>query len=338
MTFDKSLLHNFLRDALFPYSEDFRVVEKRNPIQIRLNGHTYSIRVSYVHDSGNARDNADEVRIQIGRGVIDKQKARAAAGARVAFLGFFEGGNVFVAWDPAYIFSLKAKTNDSVYARLSQRQEVEDARAAIHAFKSKRLGKPSWAIALPADALGLYLENLQRFHQLDLPALRSVMQKADSATTETGLGKKGQVDVQVNGKRQKFTYTRKAYPRDAKFAREILAAYKGKCCVCGRQLGLVQAAHIIPHCDPDCPSTVQNGLALCIEHHRLYDDALLLPGPERTLLFNEARAKYLRETGRGVGLDGIKALCEKPYRIPKRPELQPSDEYLKRGIKIRLGG
>lgn len=58
-----------------------------------------------------------------------------------------------------------------------------------------------------------------------------------------------------------------------------LDAYKKTCCVCRRQLGLVQAAHIIPHSEPDSPNTVQNGLAMCIEHHRLYDDSLLLPGP-----------------------------------------------------------
>ena len=58
---DSSLLYNFVKDALGPYSEDFRIVDRRNPTILRLNQRTYSTHVSYVHDSGNARDNEDEV-------------------------------------------------------------------------------------------------------------------------------------------------------------------------------------------------------------------------------------------------------------------------------------
>ncbi len=115
-------------------------------------------------------------------------------------------------------------------------------------------------------------------------------------------------------------------------------AYGQTCCICNRQLGLVQAAHIIPHSEENSPNSVQNGLALCIEHHRLYDDALLLPGPDQQLIFNKERAEYLEQTNQNKGLDGIEALDRQRYQVPEDAELRPRDDYLEQGIAIRLGG
>ncbi len=339
MTLDRSLLYHFVRDSLGPYSEDFRVQDRQNPTIIKLNGTLYSIHVSYVHDSGNTRLNDDERRIQIGRPLIDGQKKRNGKGYRVAFIGFFEGGTAFVAWDPRHVFSLEAKTVVSVYARQSQLAGVEKYQAAVHRFSAKYLKETSFAIALPASALGLYLENIEQFHRLPTEdAIQHLLQTHVSIFNEIGLGERREFDVGDEGKREKFSYERKAYPRDPRFKTWVLEAYEKSCCICERQLGIIQAAHIIPHSEPDCPNTVQNGLAMCIEHHRLYDDGLLLPGPDQTLIFNNGRAEYLRQTGQGSGLDEIAALSENQYTVPDDRGLKPLNEYLERGVSIRVGG
>lgn len=339
MALDNALLYNFIKDALNPYSEDFKLSDRHNPIQFKLNGQAFSVHVSYVHDSGNSRDNEDEVRIQIARAQIKQQRARAAEGAHVAFLGFFEGGKTFVAWDPRHVFSLQAKTVVSVYARQSQLEGVAENQAAVHSFRARFLEETSFAIALPSNALGFYLENIEHFHRL--PTEDSVVQLMDGHSltfNEAGLGTGGNFDVGDDEKREIFTYERKAYPRDPRFKKWIMEAYEQTCCVCNRQLGLVQAAHIIPHSEEGSPNTVQNGLAMCIEHHRLYDDALLLPGPDQQLVFNDERAEYLRQTNQDRGLDGIAALAEQRYRIPEDAALRPSNDFLQRGLDIRLGG
>jgi len=344
MALDNSLLHYFLRDALAPYSEDFRVVERTNPIQFRLNGRNYSTHVSYVHDSGNTRVNEDEVRIQIGRNLIEEQRERAKSGSRVAFIGFFADGKTFVAWDPRHVFSLQAKKVVSVYARQSQLIGVNANQAAVHSFKAKFLDETSFAIALPVSALGFYLENIEHFHRL--PTEDAIIGLIGSHTltfSDTGLGTRGEFDVgefdvEDDGQREKFTYERKAYPRDPRFKKWVLDAYMQTCCVCDRQLGIIQAAHIIPHSEEDSPNSVQNGLALCIEHHRLYDDALLLPGPGQILVFNRDRAEYLKQTAQEKGLDNIEALGGQQYQLPETAELQPLDEYLERGLQIRMAG
>jgi len=339
MTLDNSLLHYFVRDALGPYSEDFRIHDRHNPTAFRLNGNEYSAHVSYVHDSGEGRGNPDEVRIQIGRPLIERQRGHFNAGTRVSFVGFFEGGKTFIAWDPRHIFSLQAKNVVSVYARHSQLEQADENQAAVHSFSARLLNETSFAIALPSTALGFYLENTEHFHRLPTEAaIQALMQNHTNTFTESGLGSYGEIDVETNEEREKFTYERKSYPRDPRFKKWVLGAYEKTCCICGRQLGIVQAAHIIPHSEEDCPNSVQNGLAMCIEHHRLYDDALLLPAPDRTLIFNAERAEYLRQTGQGRGLDGIEELSRRGYSIPAEAQFKPLDEYLQRGLDLRLAG
>ncbi len=339
MPLHSSLLYHFVRDSLGSYSEDFRIIERENPTLVRLNGRTYSVRVSYVHDSGNTRPNEDEVRIQISRNSIETQRDRNQAGTHVAFIGFFDGGRAFVGWDPRHVFSLQARTVVSVYARRSQQRTVTDSQAAVHQFRSRFLTRPSFAIALPASALGFYLENIDGFHSLS--SKDAIVNLVNSETSAFAHGQIGRSDILIikDGlQRHKFEYTRKAYPRDPKFTESVLAAYQHTCCVCGRQLGIVQAAHIIPHSEPDSPNTVQNGLALCVEHHRLYDDALLLPGPHSRLTLNRGRAEYLRLTNQGKGLESIEKLDGHFYQPPPSVEQGPCAEYLERGLAIRMAG
>jgi len=339
MALDSSLLYYFVKDALIEYSENFRIIDRKNPNIFDLNGSRYSSHVSYVHDSGNARVNEDEARIQIGRGLIEVQRKRQADGYRVAFLGFFEDGETFVAWDPRHVFSLEAKTVVSVYARQSQADGVQKKGAAVHEFKAALLKETSFAIALPASALGIYLENIEHFHRLPSEAaIVKVITDHSEATSETGLGTSGNFEVIDGEKREKFSFERLAYPRDPKFKRWVLDAYDQTCCICGRQLGIIQAAHIIPHSEADSPNTVQNGLALCVEHHRLYDDGLLLPGPGQALFVNPRRAEYLRQVEQEKGLESIESLSGKKYNVPDNKELRPKDEYLERGLSLRVEG
>lgn len=338
MRFDNSLLYHFILDSLRPYSENFYMHDRQNPARFRLNGIEYSTQLSYVHDSGENRFNPDERRIQVSRSIIERQRARVNAGCKVAFIGFFPGGKTFVAWDPRHVFSLRASTVVSVYARQSQQQRAEENHVAIHSFRARYLRETSVAIALPSNALGFYLENIERFHRIHSEsAIQSLMKNHTNAFIDFGLGSGGEIDFKYDGKREKLAYNRKVYPRDPSFKPKVLNAYSNTCCICNRQLGLVEAAHIIPHSTENCPNTVHNGLAMCVEHHRLYDAALLLPKPGQELYFNRIRAEYLRQTEQGEGLDEIEELSRNKYWIPSNPSLQPSDEYLQLGFDIRLG-
>jgi putative restriction endonuclease len=331
-----SLLYYFARDSLASYTEDFNITDRKNPVQFQMNGRSYSVRISYVHDSGKERPNADEVRIQIGRTSIDEQRTRASTGVATAFIGFFEGGDVFVAWDPQHVYALEAVTNASVYARISQRPAVLANGAAIHQFNSNKLGSETMAIAMHSGALGFYLENIAAFHKFDtVQDIRKVLSIAAGAQSMRNFGQVGSVVSTASGHRKRFIYQRRVYPRDPQFTENVLSAYGRRCCVCGRQMGLVQAAHIIPHSRPESSNSVQNGLALCVEHHKLYDDGLLMPGPGGKLVFNATRAAFLRATKQSAGLDELQERVGDSYAVPHAAKLRPSEDLLRQGIALR---
>ncbi|MCC7071748.1 MAG: HNH endonuclease [Deltaproteobacteria bacterium] len=59
--------------------------------------------------------------------------------------------------------------------------------------------------------------------------------------------------------------------RDARFRKHVLAAYNGRCAMCGLNFNFVEAAHILPATAPASPDHVTNGLALCRNHHVAFD-------------------------------------------------------------------
>ena len=338
MTFNAELLYFFVRDPLIQYSEDFRILNLQSPMQFSLNQQKYSVHISYVHDSGNARGNPDEVRIQVARRVIDVQKERMNQGYKIAFLGFFEGGSSFVAWETEYAFSLETNTLVSLYGRETQYKDAEINHAGLYQFNTRKLNRDSRAVSMQSSSLGIYLENMKAFHLIeDIALIRGIIADAKSGKFDRKPDNSFEMSVEQNSDRVKFIYQNKAYPRDPKFVKDVLEAYKHACCICNKQLKIVQAAHIIPHSEDDCPSTVNNGLALCAEHHKYYDDGLLIPIPNRKLYLNEKRIEFLKSINQSQGLDELYERQKTEYLIPDQRELQPSEEYLKKGLRIRIG-
>lgn len=340
---------NLLLDALRPYSQDLTLVRDEKPYLIALNGITYSIHTGLMHDSGERRTNADEARIQLSKTYRLIQEERDDY-HQVVFVGFFCGtlnrhrdniaiydGAVFTAWESEYALSKNDEDVGSLYGRFSHEQEALSDGAALHSFFSPLLGRRSNAISMRSENLGFYLENRSALHVASEEELKAAVQGLEPYLEVPEPGIEVAPEVLIGGHQEKVVITRTAYPRDPSFSRDVLAAYGHACAICGRQLGLVQAAHIIPHNQEDCPNHVTNGIALCAEHHKLYDDALLLPGPDRSLHLNPLRVEHLQNIGQGAGLDEITALARKQFTLPHDRAHHPNDDYLRRGIEIRLG-
>jgi HNH endonuclease/restriction-modification system family protein len=58
---------------------------------------------------------------------------------------------------------------------------------------------------------------------------------------------------------------------DARFRRDVMKAYAGECALCGLDWDMIEAAHIYPVTAPKSVDRVWNGLALCGNHHSLFD-------------------------------------------------------------------
>ncbi len=342
MTFNKDLLHYFLEDALQGYSEDFRITSTKNPVKFVLNGKKYSAHVSYVHDSGNARTNEDEARIQISRTMRDAQKEAFRQGDVIAFIGFYENGEVFAGWEPNYILASAATTVTSVYAKKSHNQAAKDFGAALDIKVSPVLGRETQTLAFPKNVLGLYLENIDVLHETrDVQDLRRLLVSAPELVDAKSTFKDGKVEYNflgaANREKKVIVSQRVSYARNPKFSKAILDVYNGACAVCGKQLGIVEAAHIVPHSHDACVDDITNGIALCVEHHKLYDNGLLLPHINKRLFLNDEKIIFLREIGRDAGIEDVREKARHEYTVPQNTAHHPNADFLDLGLKIRLG-
>jgi len=328
----------FLYDSLRKYSEDFRILTDSNPYAFLLNGVKYSVHASEIHDSGEGRKNTDEWRIQLQGAIKKKQTVRFNQGYEVLFIGFFPNGLVFSAWEPERIAALSTSGTGSVYIPFSYQERVAQVGGAVRTVSATKLGRQSVELSLPTEALGFYIENYKLFHEVTTEAeLLPVLAGSQHAVFSEFFVGSEISEVIVQGIRKRIKITRTAYARNPRFREAVLTAYGHSCCVCNRQLGLVQAAHIVPHQHPESVDDVSNGLALCIEHHKLYDDALLLPRAGRALHLNPQRVEHLKNIGQVGGLAKIQALAATKYRIPDHVPSRPSDDKLEHGMRIRLG-
>lgn len=342
MTFNKDLLHYFLEDALRGYSEDFRITSTSNPVKFILNGKKYSAHVSYVHDSGNARPNEDEARIQISRAMRDAQKENLGHGYTVAFIGFYENGETFSGWEPSYILAGAANTVTSVYAKKSHDQVAKDFGAALDIKNSLILGRETQTLTFPKNVLGLYLENIEILHETkDVQDLRGLLTASPELVDTKSKFKDGKVEYHFQGARSRekkvIVSQRVAYTRNPKFSKAVLDVYNGACAICNMQLGIVEAAHIVPHSHDACVDDIPNGIALCVAHHRLYDSGLLLPHREKRLFLNDEKVVFLKEIGRDAGIEEVKERVKHEYTIPENTAHHPSADFLDLGLQIRLG-
>src|SRR5690606_12332468 len=90
--------------------------------------------------------------------------------------------------------------------------------------------------------------------------------------------------------------------RDVSFRKRVLTAYGFHCAVCGVQLKLVEAAHIIPVNHDNGTDETRNGIALCALHHKAYDQALITITDDYSVQINRSRVSDLQSQKLSDGL------------------------------------
>lgn len=104
--------------------------------------------------------------------------------------------------------------------------------------------------------------------------------------------------------------------RDAKFGPAVKAAYGFGCAVCAAQLDIIEGAHIIPASEDDGEDEVWNGIALCPNHHTLFDSRLLVVREDLSIGVDDPVLEFLRDEGRDAGAKNL-LLAFKGKRIAK---------------------
>jgi putative restriction endonuclease len=135
--------------------------------------------------------------------------------------------------------------------------------------------------------------------------------------------------------RQRIVRTIEQNYREASFRRRVLTAYSSACAMCGLQLKLVDAAHIIPVYDPQSSDETTNGICLCALHHRAMDRGLVAVAPDYRILVNRAEIARLDQEGLSGGADLLIDHLGTVIRTPPERAQWPNPGYLRTGLEIR---
>lgn len=123
--------------------------------------------------------------------------------------------------------------------------------------------------------------------------------------------------------------------RAADFSKRVLHEFGHRCAVCEVQLSLLDGAHIIPVHHPNGSDEVWNGLALCVNHHRLFDRRIILIDEQAYVRADQGTLDMLKALGKFGGYEEIIGVFRnKPLR--KFPDFYSRDRKMRRLMEQAL--
>ena len=236
-------------------------------------------------------------------------------------LGFSPVFGVFVLWqvelhqDAAYSKNLQV-TEDLLQDAASLGWAIADprrtdrgpeVRCAVHPIHLARL----LASSLRADVRGLQGDQRQAYLEASAPEIEG--SRLDEAILAG-------VPVSIDDIENKRGHVlQRRLKRDHRFSATVLPLYSYSCAICEMQLNTVEAAHIIPVHDARSVDESWNGLSLCRNHHRLYDQRIIVIDETATIRSNPETLAILRDVGRGNGIRAwIERFTNKPLAVLPR--------------------
>lgn len=297
-----------------------------HPFRLRLTRQDehYEVRVYIWNIShGGANRAANEFRIQItGVPSVD-----TAAGAKTLVMGYWADNDVFAGWD--------VRRHSGAIAYSPSLQISEDALLEAHerGFSFYRKANNEVAFAFDPSRFVTYVLTLEGIHDAVSEAEQELLREVVAA--------EGQVEdttfevLPEERRRVAAGFTRLL--RDSRFRERVLAAYGHRCAVCGLQLDLVEAAHIIP-VPATRNDTTPNGLCLCVLHHRAFDQKLIAVGKDYRVRVNRDAINRLRAIGHDAGettfIRGLRAQIILPAEVTQRPRT----EFIETALQLRTFG
>ena len=320
---DTDLFHA-LFDALRQHTDSIYFEGGDNPYRFFFKDKFFTAFIRNVHFAGAGRSTSDEYRIQCPEHLPATLRDLRSKGDRVFVLGFSADVHAFSAWDPDRFLRRNPSDPFSVYTRLSHMQKANAKGFSTYTDKNQQK-----VIMFRSDLLGLYVENSTVLHQANDEQLRQTFEIESVTPLDQPLL------PPIEGERQRTRETRNAYPRNPRFRRDVLRAYSHRCAICGIQLDLVDAAHIIPHSHPEGYDTISNGLALCVLHHRSFDIGLLYVLEDYSIQVNPAKVSYLERIDRADGLEQYIQQLRDGLLLPPYNDWLPAPDNLTLGNDLR---
>ncbi len=307
------------------HPRDFILLNDEKRMQLRV--YIWNI----THGGGAARAN-DEYRIQITGipNLAGAQEFQPGSEGKTLILGWWEEVGVFAGFD---ISHHRGALGSSPSLQI-RKTALSGASRRGFSFSEKNNGEI--AVAIRPELLGQYAENLEELHNLGevpngLNLLEKIVREPMAISDED-------IRRQAPGPREYALVTTKKALRDANFRRRVLAAYENKCAMCGVQLELLDAAHILPAAHPESSDEVKNGLSLCALHHRAYDRSLVSftpDGDEYKTLINEKKLIEFKAANLDGGKDWFVDSTLPFLLLPPNLADGPDPKYVAKANDVR---
>ncbi len=315
-------LKYLLIDSLNLYSNNVVFIDGNNPYRFSINKKNFYILIKNIHESGQGRSNPDECRIQVAK--TKNFNPAINSMDNVIVLGYFHDERVFSAWNP---FLMRERFNQkdtiSLYSRFSIQKEAADKGVSNYVDLNDQS-----IISIKPQYLGLYLENYETMHLLNSEQLVESIKKSDESNTGNTKNE------HVYGSNT-ITVTHQRFSRDPAFKKGVYEAYDYKCAMCGIQLELIEAAHIVPHSHNKGTDEISNGICLCALHHTAYDKSLIFFDEKFDIKVNSEKMEYLKKINQDSGFFDFQELSFDKIKLPINPIHRPKTENINLANNIR---
>lgn len=313
-----------LLDAIQEGDWRYIVVEDHHPFLIRIfrnDDVSHNLRVfiwNCTHGGGTARPSR-EYRIQL-TGAIPSMRSEETS----LLLGWHEGYGVFVAFDIRRHVG-QASASPSI-------QVGQDALlgAHTHRFASHKRHNNEIVIAFRPEYLVDYALNLSELHGAigESEDSREILNRLDSVPESA-------IHTIPDARRREVVATIKRKYRQYDFRHRVLTAYNHHCAMCGVQLDLIEAAHILPVAHESSSDETSNGVALCALHHAAFDNNLVSFNEQYQIEVSDAVITILETKRRTSGLMEFRSNLKPALLLPADRRDYPKLEYVTQSRHIR---
>lgn len=299
------------------------VLDARKPFQLRIfqpDERGFDVRAyiwNCTHGGGKARAK-DEYRVQL-TGVVPG----SVPGQITLLLGWHTGYGVFVGFDIR-----RHEGQDSNSPSIQVKEETLQS-AHTHAFAIHHRHNGEIAVAFRPEFLVEYALNAASLHESGEAIHDTSLLNAVDTLTE------GEIIRITNQERQTVVSQIARKFRASDFRHRVLGAYGHRCAVCGVQLELIEAAHIIPVAATTSTDETRNGIALCKLHHAAYDRNLISFDERYKIEVNAAEVARLTAVNRVLGLRQFREYLLTAILLPSDRRDYPPPEYIAEARRLR---
>jgi putative restriction endonuclease len=293
------------------------------PFRLRLfreNSKSFDVRIyiwNCTHGGGKARPQ-DEWRVQL-TGVVPNSVEHE----QTLLLGWHSGYEVFVG------FNLEKHDGQASKSPSIQIKEVTLQNAHLHAFATYQRQNGEIAVAFRPEMLVEYALSARELH-LTGTAVQdiSLLNDLEHLTED-------QILLITDPERKIVVSQIVRRYRAADFRKRVLGAYSNRCAVCGIQLELIDAAHIVPVVDSTSTDETNNGIALCKLHHAAFDRNLISFDEDYRIELSQSKIDVLSIQNLSAGANEFQQNLRPMLILPNDRRDFPAPAYIARAREIR---